>query len=726
MARKAAPARKPVKRIPRDDNRAYVGASVSYQESAPKYQSRSSDFDLLARAVSGVAFSAANLNATSCAAQTIRLYRPAGGKFIGRSRRVVEKSRLAWLMGGTRETPSTKAMAMADAAGDVEEITDHPVLDLLYDPDPYMTGSQWRWLAFFHAEVSGRAYMHIGERTRYGVASMYLLAPQFVSIRGSRSKMIEEYRYGVDNADAVTIPPEDIIYHRERVHPFYPLHAVSWMHAVKAHSDLEAAAIAAEIARWTNGGTPGLAITVKDATGRTTPAQVEQMEEAFNRKYRGVNKSGATMFLLNGEVTQYATKPHEMQYVEGYRRMEESIYRAAGIPDPVWRMSDSNRASAVAADPQWMGLTILPKLNVMADTLTERLLPEFDGTDGWWFAFDNPVREDQASAVSRSISLAAAGLITGNEARAAQMLGPGGEELDVLRYGGVPLADVGRQPVFETLSAPVEEVEPEVSEGGEEEPDDDEQEQEAEAVGEKSRRTVKAARETSQEIVARAFEDSLTRWFERALRTAVTDTGAVDLTQSAAQLEAIVENNLRSLFIAGTVDGMREIGAGGTFNMATPRVTQYLDARAGDLITSVSDTLTNAIGNRLTQLQDAGASIEEMRASVATMGVADWSAERIVRTEMAFAYTEGSRQAWESAGVESKDFGLAGGPCPVCEAVHAEKGGKPHPIAEPYYKAGDIVVGTDGKPYTFVQDAQGPPWHPNCRCFLLPVTGDSE
>jgi HK97 family phage portal protein len=722
MAKKAA--RKPVRRAKVEHDRQYVGASVSYTEASPRYSTRSTDFDLMARAVSGVAFSAANLNATACASQTLRLYRPAGGQIIGRSRRVSEKSRIAWVRGDRDVRPGVKAVSMAGAADDVEEVTDHPVLDLLNSPEPYMTATQWRWLAFFHSEIAGRSYFYIGERSRFGVASMYLLAPQYVYVRGSRTRMIEEYRYGVDNADAVVFKPEDVIYHRERVHPFYPLHAVSWLHAVKSHTDLEAAAIASEIARWSNGGTPGMAITVKDPSGKTTPSQVEQMEAAFDRKYRGVNKVGSTMFLLNGEISQYAAKPHEMQYVEGYRRMEESVYRAAGIPEPVWRMAEANRASALAADPQWMGITILPKLNAIADTFTERLLPEFDGTDGWWFAYDNPVREDQAAIVSRSVSMAGAGLITGNEARAAQGIGPGGEELDVLRYGGVPLVDVGRQQVFQ--SAPVEDVGPEVSDGGEEEPDDAEQEQEAEVVGEKSRRTVKAARETSQEIVARAFEDSLTRWYQRVLRDAVTDTGSVDITRHAAALEAVVENNLRSLFIAGTVDAMRDVGAGGSFNMATPRATQYLEARGGELIVSVNETLANAIGNRLSQLQDAGASVEEMRSAVANMGVADWSAERIVRTEMNFAYTEGSRQAWESVGVESKDFGLAGGPCPLCEAVYAEKGGKPHPIAEPYYKGGESVVALDGRVHTFAGDAQGPPWHPNCRCFLLPVTGGGQ
>lgn len=722
LASKAKPKRQ---RAAKPDQ-SWVSASVRYADTGRGYMTtRSEDHEIVARAVQLTAYSAANLNATAAAAHTLRLYRPAGAKGLGKAKRVRDRKDIAWLGGRGNLRPGGKAVQLASAADDIEEVTDHPVLDALYRPTPFMVGHQWRWLQYFYAEASGRCFIYTGEASQFGPVSLYPLAPQYTRIEADKSDFIRSYLYGVEGgASAQRYEADVVIYHRERPHPFAPLHAMSWMHSVVGVTDLEAAAVQSEIARWNNGGIPGMAISYNDPTGKVTTAQVRQAEEEFNQRHRGVDKSGATLFLLNGTVAQYGPKPHEMQYVEGQRRVEEAIYRAAGIPEPVWKMGSSNRASAVAADPQWMGSTILPKLNALADTLTEFLLPKYAGTEGWWFAYENPVRDDIEATTTRAVSMYNAGLLTGNQALALAGQERGDEALDVLRYNGVPIEKMGEQSFGFGASLPpppqpaVDDVEAEdetEDEPEEETPEDGE-------VAEKSLRVTKAGPPSSRETerILASFQRALERWYKGALANAVRPDGTVDLSGALQPLGVTVDTHVGQLFQAGADEGARQIGLDSeAFNIDRADVTAYLNAEGGRLISSVSESLAAAVGNRVASMTASGANMADIQASVADMGIADWSAERIVRTEWSFAYNEGARRVWADEGVEGKDFLLAGGPCPICEAAHEQHGGSEHPIDQPYYRAGDSIV-AGGKTYTFQRDMQGPPWHPNCRCTLVP------
>ena len=85
--------------------------------------------------------------------------------------------------------------------------------------------------------------------------------------------------------------------------------------------------------------------------------------------------------------------------------------------------------------------------------------------------------------------------------------------------------------------------------------------------------------------------------------------------------------------------------------------------------------------------------------------LAEWQAVRIARTETANAYCEGNRLAWQQEGVETKQWIVAGGPCPICEA-----------IADAY--PGEIPIGQAFEAGGF--SGQAPTAHPNCRCDLVP------
>lgn len=726
------------------DNRdapALVAASVTYQDTTDRFTSRARpDVDLIARAI-GTLYNAADTNATVVSGMPLRLFRPSSGGGKVWSSRKVAGARKAFHCGHGAIRPHRKALALASAADDFEEVLDHPALDVIARPDPRITGEDWAWLVAFWQEMTGRCYLYKGERVGGVPVSLYGLAPQFTRVVGSKQTLISHYRYGRDTTNAVDIPPEDMIYIRARVHPNEPLGAISWPLTVLLPGDMEAAALQSEVSRWTNGGQPGGVIELPP---ETSDVQVAQTRAYIHGQYTGVNKAGGWMVLRSAKVTNYASKPHEMAYKDGLAVAQEMIYRAAGIPESVWKKNDANLASSLTGDRQYMGYTIWPRLCSLAAALTEWFLSEFPGCEGWWFAYDNPVKEDRAALVLETVSLAGAAIITGNEARATLGIEAGGEELDVLRFNGQPLAMGAPDAQGQADAADASETEVvEPDGGGDGEPDavgdgtggdgtggDSAGGGDAHDAGSKAvpdpadalvRKRAEAELKTkNMDLAVDQLASSLRDWFGRTAPGMVGQDGAVaELPAGArAELDRIIDAGLQQVYRAGAISGLAELGAAVNVQGIPTRAVEYAQQHAAELVTGVTDTLRARVQEIVTGGVAEGRSITEIQGLLRDEGFTAPRAEAIARTESSMAYNEGQRVAWKDAGVASKRWVLAGGPCPICEAVAAQYNAFV-PIDEAFYEVGDSIIGTDGSVFEVSKrDVLVPPIHPNCRCTL--------
>jgi hypothetical protein len=348
-------------------------------------------------------------------------------------------------------------------------------------------------------------------------------------------------------------------------------------------------------------------------------------------------------------------------------------------------MSESNRASAVVGDPAYMGYTILPKCNSFADTLTERLLPRFSGTEGWWFAFDNPVREDRSREVQECISLVGAGVMTANEARAKLGLPLGDETLDVPRVNGVALAT----PTVVSASSFTC----------------------CEGHGEKVRKDLST--------VERQFADELRAWYERAVRGAVSESGAVEVV-SDAELERIIVDGMRRVFREAARSAEEDVD-GSVIDAAAAR---YARERSAELIRGITETLRTQVREVIANGIMAGESLNEIRARLMESGLSEIRSETVLRTELARVEQASRRLVYAEAGYDGKTWVLAGEPCPLCEGIDRLLKGTVVPIGEPFLRVGTTVMGTDGKAYFIDRDiVDAPQAHPNCRCTANFVRG---
>jgi HK97 family phage portal protein len=430
----------------------YVAASVLQGEPASSAYNNNTgrDFEQTARGVVGTMYRAANINATVCTSQVLRLYRKAGAsgsrKYLGR--RVTDRRKMAYLMGDTAVQPTRckGANYAAKSGAEIEEVLDHPVLDVLQNPDPVYTGQIWMQLIWWFKEVCGRAYLYGADRVGRVPTSLYILPSCYTWPVKSTTGLISEFVYARNRTAMMRCKPEDVVYLRHQANPFDPVGAMSWTSCVTFESDMEAAALQAEVARWNNGGMPGM---VLKAPPTTNDQQMAQMQAALSNRIQGVGKSGSMLLLRDTELIQYATKPHDMQYVEGMSSTEKRIYDAAGIPESIYRLNSANLASATVADGQYNRLTIAPRLATMASELTELLLPMFGIEPGeMWFTFDSPVRDDVLALAEQYRQGELSGIVYPNEYRHVLGLEALPDDVNRLRYRQVE-AHAPMTPLFD-------------------------------------------------------------------------------------------------------------------------------------------------------------------------------------------------------------------------------------------------------------------------------------
>ena len=178
--------------------------------------------EFLQRAI-GVVHDCASTNASVCSQQPLRLMRRVEGVDPSERRayggRKASKSLVAYMKSGRA---GIKAGTFADAAGEVEEVLDHPMLDLLARPNPEFPGAQLAWLSFYYREITGKAYEMIGWDDNGQPSLLFPMPPQFVNIVYS-DEGISGYRYARGDGMVADLEPIDVVYYKHNPSRFNPL-----------------------------------------------------------------------------------------------------------------------------------------------------------------------------------------------------------------------------------------------------------------------------------------------------------------------------------------------------------------------------------------------------------------------------------------------------------------------------------------------------------------------
>lgn len=257
----------------------------------------------------------------------------------------------------------------------VEEVTDHPFLDLMNRVNAFHTRF-WLWaqtLTFL--ELTGNAYWYVAPNRLGAPAEIWLAHSQYMRVIPDRREFIRGYVYA-RGGEEVSFRREEIIHlkYPNPVSPYYgrgPLQAAA--QAVDAHEFMKQA----EWNGFRNGVYPSLAL---ESDQELSDETVERLRTMFEQKYSSPERAGRPMILERGlRAKPISLSPREMDFLRSERLTRDEILGIFRVPAAVVGLSeDVNRSVAEAMDLVFAKYCIAPKLRLIEDQLNQDLLPQFD------------------------------------------------------------------------------------------------------------------------------------------------------------------------------------------------------------------------------------------------------------------------------------------------------------------------------------------------------------
>jgi len=322
----------------------------------------------------------------------------------------------------------------------VEEITDHPALDVFKRANGSMTRYQLFDNLMINMGLNGNEYWHpiMNENGAIPVQIQRMPTTRMEPIESNGQVTGYKLKRGFTKTDK-KFALEEII------HFWYP----NPFSMSQGHSPVAAASqrISGEVSTSTfqnstlhNMGVPAAIVKVLRQMG---PEQFNEFKKAFADLYQSASNAGRVGFTQGEwEIEVLGQTLQEMGYLEGAKMLREFIANVLQVPLSKLTMESSNRAVAEAGNTEFLRDTILPNLTMIAEELTESMIPLFPSLadTGAFYMFANPVPEDTRMKIMKRRVNRTTGVTTPNEERREDGMEPHpSEEADELAPVRAPI-----------------------------------------------------------------------------------------------------------------------------------------------------------------------------------------------------------------------------------------------------------------------------------------------
>jgi len=162
------------------------------------------------------------------------------------------------------------------------------------------------------------------------------------------------------------------------------------------------------------------------------------------------------------------------------------------------------------------------------------------------------------------------------------------------------------------------------------------------------------------------------------------------------------------LGVSVAVDTLGNVGFGFDYTLANTSARDWALRYTDEILSNLANTSSRGVGQAVGRWIQNGEPLEMLIQDLSPL-FGRQRAERIAATEVTRAFAEGNRQAYQDSGVvqewewrTAEDEKIV---CPICGGLN----GKRRRLNEPF----DLNI-------------SGPPAHPNCRCWAVPVIAEVQ
>jgi HK97 family phage portal protein len=309
-----------------------------------------------------------------------------------------------------------------------DPVEDHPVLQLMAQPDPMIMGSLfWGWVIQDY-KLFGNTYLRkIRSTTRGVVTALQFLPQDMVRPVGNGTNPLTHYVYTTDGR-SFDIPVSDIIHIRYNRDPQDIRLGRSPVMAVLREIATDNTASTTAYGLLANGAMPSLIVgpDAKDQTVDISIDDARQVKRQLHEDLTGDGSGGIVVMTGAYKLDRVSLTPSELALDSVRRVPEERICSALGINPMVLGLGSGLERSTYsnyerAQQAAWED-GMVPLLRTLADAITADLLPEYSETqEGDFIQYDletvRALADDLAAEAERAERLYKAGIIDRAEAK---------------------------------------------------------------------------------------------------------------------------------------------------------------------------------------------------------------------------------------------------------------------------------------------------------------------
>lgn len=610
---------------------------------------------------------------------------------------------------------------MREDGMDRVEVYNHPAIQLLERPNAFQTKTDLLYLISSHIDTFGTAYLYPvyskSGRTK-GPIELWALNPSQMQVVVGNS-FIQGYVYTNGNGVQVPFEPTDII-PISRPNPFNQTIGISTIEMARITIDADVNAQEWNASFYKNGAMLSGVLTTD---GLLKPDSFQKIKEQWKNLYSGSRNAYKTAILDSGvKFQELSLRQKDMDFVSQRQFTRDEILSIFKVPKTIVAITDDvNRANAETSDYVFAKRVIEPRLKLIEDKLNRFLLPLFANTMNMEFEFESPVPEDRTLEMNYN-NMAVNKWLTINEVRARDGFEPvdGG---DILYAQGL-LTPIGEDTDINNISddEDMENLDSTSEEDFSEENNTDNATKTASPKGKQKvsnerlymLRKMKFFRENEPQVVAK-----LTQHY-RTLTSRFKKKDFVISGKSVAEIEKDIIPELESWrgvltqiiydidksAMVASISNVKDTFGVPVLALEHSGAIAWLDKRSKDSSDSIRNTLLEKARDVIQQQLDQDiTSPREIKLAIGDIfaNEEEWRIDRIARTELATAYSEGSLETYRSSGIVKQVKWIVANDertCPVCMAN------------------GNVVVSLG---QTFPSGNSNAPAHPNCRCDLVPV-----
>jgi HK97 family phage portal protein len=335
-----------------------------------------------------------------------------------------------------------------------EPVEDHPVIQLMAQPDPMIMGSLfWGWVIQDY-KLFGNTYLRkIRSSTRGTVTALQFLPQDMVRPVGNGINPLTHYVYTTDGR-SFDIPVSDIIHIRYGRDPSDIRIGRAPLTAVLREIATDNTASTTAYGLLANGAMPSLIVgpDAKETSVDMSMDDARQVKRQLHEDLTGDGSGGIVVMTGAYKMDRVSLTPSELALDSVRRVPEERICSALGINPMVLGLGSGLERSTYsnyerAQQAAWED-GMVPLLRTLADAITADLLPEYPETQqGDYVMYDletvRALADDMQAEAVRAEKLYKAGIIDRAEAKRIAGLEAVPEDEGQLHPTAIPVQSTG-------------------------------------------------------------------------------------------------------------------------------------------------------------------------------------------------------------------------------------------------------------------------------------------